>query len=178
MNIRIVAIEKVTKQSKKGTSYVELNVTFRNLDTGRVDAKKVMSFASKEVYNMLAEAQPNDVFEVKSEKQGNYWEWVSIARSSAPVDAPSPSAGRSAAPRSNFETPEERAKRQVLIVRQSSLSSAVAAMVPGAKSPLKAAEVIAMAKEFESYVFGEEVVSPVEELKEPDIASMSEDIPY
>ena len=55
---------------------------------------------------------------------------------------------------SNYETKEERAARQVLIVKQSSLSTAVSALAVGAKSTPSAADVIAYAKQLEQYVMG------------------------
>ena len=55
---------------------------------------------------------------------------------------------------SNYETKEERAARQTLIVKQSSLSTAVAALAIGAKSSPSASDVIAYAKQLEQYVMG------------------------
>ncbi len=55
--------------------------------------------------------------------------------------------------RSTYETPEERAKKQVYIVRQSSLSVARDNLAVGAKSPPDAESIIALARKFEAYVF-------------------------
>jgi hypothetical protein len=56
-------------------------------------------------------------------------------------------------PKSTYETPEERAKKQIYIVRQSSIGSAIDMLSVGSKSPPKVDEVIAVAKQFEEYVF-------------------------
>ena len=49
-------------------------------------------------------------------------------------------------------TPEERAKKQVYIVRQSSISSAIA-YATGVKAVKTVDELLGIAKMFESYVF-------------------------
>ena len=64
---------------------------------------------------------------------------------------------------SNYETKEERAARQVYIIRQSSLSTAVELLGQG-KS---VADVIATAKQFEAYVFSKaEGVDAINELQD------------
>jgi hypothetical protein len=82
---------------------------------------------------------------------------VTHADGSVPAQAAgaiSQSKAATPAPRSNYETPEERAQRQVLIVRQSSLSSAVAMLTAGAKTPPKVEDVLALASRLEGFVFG------------------------
>ena len=71
-------------------------------------------------------------------------------------------------------SPEERAARQVYIIRQSSLSNATAILSVGAKS-LKVSDVIATAKELEDFVFGkkkttiEEIESEMVEFDMPTV---------
>jgi len=55
--------------------------------------------------------------------------------------------------RSTYETPEERAKKQVYIIRQSSFSSAIAGLGAGAKAPVKFEDALAYAKNIEKYIF-------------------------
>ena len=86
----------------------------------------------------------------------------------------------STSPKSTYETPEERAKRQVLIVRQSSLSSAIELLKTDKKSPT-VPEVLQVAKQFEAYVFGNddpfglESKEPVNKL--PTVDDLEDDIP-
>ena len=83
----------------------------------------------------------------------------SVAGAASPAASTTASAGgKTAAPaaRSSYETPEERALRQVLIVRQSNISSAVALLSVGGKSALKVEDVLVVAKQLEQYVFGTE----------------------
>lgn len=143
---------------------------------GKPDAKKIVSFDkdSKAAYAALTAAQPGDFFDVKSEKVGNYWKWTDASVTGknvggGVVPAFGGASKSTSSPRSNYETPEERAKRQVYIIRQSSISSAVELLKDPKKTPA-ADEVIAIAREFEAYVMdtGESVFN-AEELKEPDI---------
>ena len=59
---------------------------------------------------------------------------------------------------SNYETAEERARRQVYIIRQSSLGTAVELLGSGAS----VADVINTAKQFEAYVFSKEAEGEVD----------------
>jgi len=163
--IQIVTTSIETKPTAKG-SYQQMEVVYKNLSfQGKVESKKVMSFgAAADTFKTLANAQGGQQYEITIVKnpQG-YNDWTAC---SPATGSPSHSEGAQTAtavkanttPRSTYETPEERAQRQVLIVRQSSLSSAVASLSIGSKSAPKPAEVIAVAKEFEAYVFG--IVDP------------------
>jgi hypothetical protein len=166
MNITILNVTVETKPTAKG-SYQSADVAYKNNSFGgKVEGKKVMSFgATAEAFKVLATAQPGSTYEVnvvKNEK--GYNDWVSMQPAGAgqgadklvQVAGPGVSSGVSAGgakARSPYETPEERAQRQVFIVRQSSIANAVAALSVGSKSPLAADAVIKLAKEFEGYVF-------------------------
>ena len=158
MNIQIIATSVETKPTAKG-SYQQLEVTYKNLTyQGKVESKKLMSFgANANSFKALANAQAGSTWEVtvvKNDKGFN--DWTTVVASSGAVAEASPQAARSGAAsapaRSTYETPVERAQRQVLIVRQSSLSAAVATLAVGSKS-VKPDEVIAVAKQYENYVF-------------------------
>ena len=165
MQIQIVTTTTTTKPTARG-SYQELEVVYKNLTfQGKVESKKIMSFgAGAPSFTTLSTASGGSVWEVtvvKNDKGYNDWTACSPATGSpSPSDSPAAAvaAKGNATPRSTYETPEERAQRQVLIVRQSSLSSAVSSLAIGSKSAPKPHEVIAVAKEFEAYVFG--IVDP------------------
>ena len=171
MNITILSIDIKTVPTAKG-SYQTADVAYKNNSfQGKVEGKKVMSFgATKDSFATLAQAQPGQTYEVTIVKNDKgYNDWVSMAQaapgaaspaSNAPTGAPGKAPATS--PRSTYETPEERAQRQVLIVRQSSLSSAVALLVAGAKTPPSAQAVVDVAKTFESYVFGTPETAPAD----------------
>ena len=163
MQIQIVTTSIETKPTAKG-SYQQLEVVYKNLTfQGKVESKKLMSFgAGASSFKALSESSAGGVYDitvVKNDKGYNDWTSATMA-----VPGAAASAGQTAlagsigktnpTPKSTYETPEERAQRQILIVRQSSVSSAVALLTAGAKSPPKATDVIATAKELEAYVFG------------------------
>lgn len=154
MRIEIVDV----KTENKGKWRVA-SVTYKS-DTGRVDAKNVMSFTFKDVFNTLSEAKHGDVFDVTTIKNDKgYWDWTEITAAGKNTGAASATAGVAKAVRSSYETPEERAKRQVYIVRQSSISAAVElAALNKAKGPVTEADIINSAKQFEGYVFDVEPV--------------------
>ena len=135
---------------------------------GRNEKKNVVSFGNKTLYATLSSAKQGQVFDVKLNKnEKGYWEFTEATKSEGGNSSPTRSAA-SPAPRSNFETPEERAQRQVFIIRQSSLSTAVNILSVGAKS-IKVDDVLATAKQLEDYVFGKA------QGKEPGIATIAED---
>ena len=161
MQITIVNVANQTVPTTKG-SYQALEVTFKD-NAGKVQAKKIMSFVkeSKKAFDTLATASNGDVFDIKMVKdaQDKYWVWTDATRGSANAASATQGQAASAAPatntvsKGNWETAEERAKKQVYIIRQSSLSTAVAALTTGAKAPPKQDDILALAKQFEDYVF-------------------------
>ena len=108
-------------------------------------------------------ASAGDVFTILREKDNDgYWQWVGIAEGDVTIEKTGATAPAGAAPtkaatpaKSTFETPEERAAKQIYIVRQSSISSAIDTLKTDKKTP-SVEEVIAVAKQYEAYVFGNE----------------------
>jgi len=143
-----------THAAKNGRSYQSIEVTYKN-DQGQVANKKLMSFSNPSVFNHIKGLAKGDSLNVQTEKDANgYWQWTGIGGDIAVAtenkQATPATGGRVTG--SNYETKEERAARQVYIIRQSSLSTAVELLGTGSK----VADVIATAKEFESYVFSKE----------------------
>lgn len=179
MQVQILNVT-VTTTLTKTSSYQTADVAYKNLTfQGKVEGKKVMSFGvTKDSFAILATAQPGDVYDVTVVKNDKgYNDWVSMTKGTASAEKQQPaqqtsaattgyaSAGNGTARTSTYETPEERAKKQVYIVRQSSISNAVSALACGAKSPPKVNEVLDYAKQLEAYVFGVDTGNnfPVEE---------------
>lgn len=180
MKIKIIAVELNTAKTKTGKDYKVIECTFKNLSFGdKTETKKHNEYGDKTVFNTLKDAQPGDIITIQRKKDdAGYWQWIGVGEGE---DAPTPtksggstaSAGN-AAPKSNWETAEERAKRQIYIIRQSSLATAVEMLKTDKKSP-SVAEVLDVAKVFEQYVFGVNLdADPVEKLPEFD---EDEDIP-
>ena len=162
MQISILSVQVSTVPTAKG-SYQVADIAFKNLTYGgKIEGKKLMSFgAGKASFETVATAVSGDVYDVtvvKNDKGFNDWtamtKGVAGAASPQAPSAPGKPASTGAPVRSTYETPEERAKKQVYIIRQSSLSSAIAALSVGSKAPVKASEAIDYAKQLEAYVFG------------------------
>src|SRR5512135_3771254 len=116
-----------------------------------------MSFVNPVVFNAVSEAQAGEVFTIESEKDANgYWQWTKATKGASQSVPKSPQASGVPTPRSTYETPEERAKKQIYIVRQSSVSSAIELLAANGGKKNTKEEVVELAKYFEAYVFGEE----------------------
>jgi hypothetical protein len=158
-----------THAAKNGRSYQSIEVTYKN-EQGQVANKKLMSFSNPSVFNYIKELTKGTQVNVTTTKDANgYWQWTGIGGDGSVATPESKPATGGRVTGSNYETKEERAARQILIVRQSSLSSAVELLGTG-KS---VAEVIATAKQFEEYVFGKDA-NPTKEVNFDDL---EDDIP-
>lgn len=184
MKIKVVAVEAGKGTTKTGKDYKFIEVTYKNLSfEGKTESKKIMPFGSKEVMATLEGASAGDVFTILREKDNDgYWQWVGIAEGDVTIEKTGATAPAGAAPtkaatpaKSTFETPEERAAKQIYIVRQSSISSAIDTLKTDKKTP-SVEEVIAVAKQYEAYVFGNEPKT-AEATKLPDLPQ-DDDIPY
>ena len=164
IQVEILSQKSVTKNSKTGKPYTQLEVAYKNLTfQGKVEGKNIMSFGTtKDAFDTLALASSGEVYDIEVVKNAaGYNDWVSAKKSVAgvPTSTASGAGTRSSgtvttSPKSTYETPEERAKKQIYIVRQSSLSAAASILSVGAKFPPKVADVIDVAKQFENFVFG------------------------
>lgn len=158
MQITVINVANQTVPTQKG-SYQALEVTYKDTG-GKVGSKKIMSFVaqSKPAFEALSQATNGEVFtltQVKDDK--GYWVWTGAtkgtASAAASVSVPGNSGSTGTVAKGNWETSEERAKKQIYIIRQSSISSAIAALAVGSKSAPKPEDVLQLAKRFEEYVF-------------------------
>jgi hypothetical protein len=162
-----------TKASSNGRSYQEIEVTYKT-ENGQVSNKKLMSFSNPSVFNHIKGLAKGDAVNVTTVKNAKgFWDWTGIGNEGdAPVATQNKPTAAQAGGRvtgSNYETKEERAARQVYIIRQSSLSTAVELLGQGKSVD----EVIATAKQFEAYVFAKDL-NPTKEVNFDD---MEDDIP-
>lgn len=143
---------------KHDKGYMIANVNY--LKDGSAETRQIRSFAAPNVYATLEGYKnfPVDV-NVIVKKEGKYWNWKDIESpqqkegnigNANPVR---PATGKVLG--SNYETPEERAKKQVYIVRQSSISAAIELLKAKNPKGVEASieEVIEVARKFEAYVF-------------------------
>lgn len=166
MQIQILSVDIKTKPNSRGGTYQDAEVAYKNNTVqGKVEGKSVRSFGAQEAaFKALAVAQPGETYEVQVVKNDKgFNDWVSVQKAGAvaaggvaasvPTGVPARAAATSTPVRSTYETPEERAKKQVYIIRQSSVSSAIALHSVGAKA-LKLEDVLNTAKALEGYVLG------------------------
>lgn len=166
MQINVINVANQTVPTAKG-SYQALEVTYKEVATSKVGSRKIMSFVndSKQAFEALSAASNGEVFDIAMVKQTGkdgkeYWVWTNATKGAAGGQASVGSSGTSQQSNSNgtvakgnWETPEERAKKQVYIIRQSSISSAISALAVGSKTAAKPDEILSLAKRFEDYVF-------------------------
>ena len=144
---------------------------------GESRKQKIMSFANPDVFKKVQEMVGQTVEVETGKNDRGYNEWRNISQESSGASG-APTAGSAPATTrvsgSNYETKEERAARQVLIVKQSSLSAAVASLTPGAKATLDPATVLERAQAYTDWVFGKSD----DKQDASGFDNMSDDIPY
>ncbi len=172
-DINIKVLDVVNQGQPAGKTYKQLTVSFSNLADGKVEGKKVMDFVNADVFTTLANTKPGAVFTVNRTKVNGFWNWVGIKSTDAsevPAAVTSPKAAASATSGSqgsparvgSWETPSERANKQVLIVRQSSVSNAIEILKTHGEA-VDLQEVLANAKQIEDYVFSNGVAGMVDD---------------
>lgn len=155
MKIVLLGTPEVENKGK----YNQLLVKYQS--DGKDSERKIMSFTFKEVYETLKTAQAGDAFDVKLEKDGKYWNWVEVKPLGREAVEASSSSKK---PVGTWETAEERAFKQICIVRQSSLSNAIAYLSHMEDKSSTPDDVIDLAKQFEAFIFskGEVTNEPAE----------------
>lgn len=149
----------VVKQS--GGSYKAWELVYKN-QQGKVFtiAKPVQGLKFGPLKGQLAALEVGDQFTLTQEKNAQGFNDVksvvkgwdeSASLSDAVKELPAKSTGGNSYQARDFETKEERAARQKSIVRQSSLSNAIAVLSVGAKT-LDPNAVINLAEQFEGWV--------------------------
>lgn len=151
MLVAIQGVNVTTSDGDKPYKIAEVSYT----KDGKDEVRKVVSFGdSAEAFKSLIALKdfPANV-EVALKKNGKFLNWTGIG----PVSGEPKVAGNDT-PRGggrDFESKEERARRQVYIVRQSSITSALDLLkhnVDGAAA-VSVDDVIRTARQFEAYVF-------------------------
>ena len=121
---------------------------------GKDEKKKILSFVNAKVFATLEAMRnfPVDVNVVMVKNDKGYWEWTDIEM--APQGQKEDAKPKGKVLGSNYETPEERARRQVYIIRQSSLATAVQFLAACHTDNFQTtlASVIEIAKAFEAHV--------------------------
>lgn len=151
--------EEQTIPTARG-GYKQFELAYKS--EGRVNGKVLRDFSDKAVYEACRGLRPKDVATVVIAKEAGrdgreFWNWKSVLRGvtspsnsgASPASAAKPT-GRVTG--SNYETPEERAQRQVFIVRQSSITAALKILEMNGKNP-SVTDVILLSEQLKNYVF-------------------------
>lgn len=174
INISVLAANKASATSKAGKPYQLIELAYKNNSfQGKVESVKINQYSP--LYSVVAGMKAGDSFEVTKEKDDNgFWQWTKATQAApgsvtetVPAGA---SKGNVTQVKSTYETSEERAKKQIYIIRQSSLSSAVSCLTVGAKSPPTFEAVASLADQMFAYV----MQSPEAEAKQ-DVFNLPND---
>lgn len=158
MEIKLISVSEPEEKVKGKNSWSEITITYGSNKGTQV--KKLLSF-NGDVYNFfVTDAEVGSYYEVTTVKEGEFWQWKDVVKKDGPsADSQTAEgvkkggfAGKTKA--GDWETSEERAKKQVYIVRQSSVSNAIAIVGAGSDLPT----VLKTAQGIYDWVF--EVVPP------------------
>lgn len=154
---KIVSIDlnaTITKAS--GGTYKGAEIVFKDANS-KVQTKNIHENGLKyapAVKNGLESLEPGDNFTVEMEKKDDFWTWISIKKGIEQEEKQKTTTQQSTASKStSWETAEERAARQKLIVRQSSLTNAVAFLVLQGRTHATEEDVLETATIFYNWVF-------------------------
>ena len=151
--IKSVSVETVTKGrnnwQKAAVEYTQ---------DGKPRNQNLVSFKNPAVFAAVKDLVDGDVVDVTLTKEGDFWQWAAVKKIDSPPSAPAsgraPAASGGKVVGSNYETKEERAARQVLIVKQSSLAQALAYMSATDKEgTFGVNHVLDIAQQFSDWVF-------------------------
>lgn len=159
----IIEIISVSNPEKNG-HFSFVNVTYKS--DGKAQVKKVVSFKYPEVYKTLSMALAGEKYNVTSQKEGEYWQWTDAVKVDSAGSNASSTDSPSAPTRSGKKdqwVPDQ--QRQTWIIRQSSVSSAVA-LYANAKAPPLIEQVLADAAKIEAWVLRTSVIGEVENMRD------------
>lgn len=159
MQITILSVTVEHMPGKNG-GYDKAEVAYKDHE-GKVAGKNLVSFNAPEAFAVVKAAVHGDVLDVTAEKDAKgYWQWVKVSKAGTVTDAPAAGAtapvGKSAATalKNTYETPEERAAKQLSITRQFSINAAIE-YSKSVKALKSIDEVLEVAKVFEAHVYRE-----------------------
>lgn len=150
MQIKIVEVGKPKKENK----HFILPVKYVDMKNDRTFDRNVYSFAT-DTYKVLKDAKEGELYNLDLKKDDNgYWQWENVTKQQESAGSGKASEAKATmnTVRSTYETPEERAKRQLYITRQWSVNASIEfhKLVGG---EVNLADVVNTAKVFEKHVY-------------------------
>jgi hypothetical protein len=155
-------------QSKGKASWQVANIVYS--ENGSNKKTRLMSFGDgAAAFAAIRSLNPGDAIEVETKKNGDFINWVGVKKVEGGT-APVKQTGGYITGKSTgtWETPEERAKKQVYIIKQSCLAQAVA--VIGSKSDGDAGVYTGLAQQFVDWVMEEPRLPPFSDMEDDDIS--------
>lgn len=166
MQINILVIQKEIKETTgpSGKSYKVAEIAYKNLGSGKLEEGKVNSYSKcfKEASNL----ESGQSFSVEKEKNdAGFWNWISIKPlTEQSTTKPTVPTNPTSLVKSTYETPEERAKKQIYIIRQSSISNAIHMLSIGATQALPTEGVLNLAQVLSNWVLNPNPVYAFDDL--------------
>lgn len=147
MRIQLTEIEPVVKEKNY------FHYTIKYTQDGKPSKRKLVSF-DEPPYKAFKDAKVGETYDVQLTKdQNGNWKWLEASPVAGGGEAvPTPTNKPAWVPDANRETPEERARKQVVINRQSSLRTAVEFFKVINTPELTGEDVLKIAEEFENWV--------------------------
>jgi hypothetical protein len=158
MQVKILNVD--VENVVKGKSRYSV-ATVAYIFNGEARTQKIMSFANPDVFKKVPDLVGQEVEVTVTKNDGGYNQWSAIGDVGASAPVAAPSSGSTAPPAtrvtgSNYETPAERAAKQVYIVKQSSINAAIA-LAGHNKEKTTPEDVVKNAQFFVDYVFGKDL---------------------
>ena len=137
--IEVKSVDVVKATTKTGKPYEFIDLMYKNKSfQDKVEGKKIMPFGNKEVFEVLKNSEKGDLFYIGRTKNADgFWDWDKISEVPNGLGAyyeevghkQSTKAAPTASKTTPWETPEDRAQKQLYIIRQSSLTNAVNTLI-------------------------------------------------
>lgn len=151
MQIKVI---NVALSQSAGNKYQIAEVVYKD-DRDETKTKKLMSFANPATYATFKDAKNGESYEITQVKNDKgFWDWTSATKTDGTTVGTGTAAKGFTPTKSSYETTEERARRQVLIVKQSSLAQAVNFLARDGM-PVDAEKAIELAQQFTDWVVSE-----------------------
>lgn len=149
MQVKIlnVDVENVTKGKSR---YSVATVAY--MAGGEAKTQKIMSFANPDVFKKVQDYVGKEVYVTITKNEAGYNQWSSIGEDAGQAPAPTAAPTGTRVTGSNFETPAERATKQVYIVKQSSITAALTTL-QAAGTPITKEAVVETAQFYVDWVF-------------------------
>ena len=177
MSIRIKIQEVTIEEVRNGKNkYDKAEVV--HTANGQSRTQKIMSFSNPAVFNVVRNMKAGEEYDITVTKNdAGFNQWAKVDRATSGGDE-APTASKAAPARtsvSTYETAQERALKQLYIVRQSSITNAIALLTAG-DNVTSFKDVIDTAQGFVDFVFNQ----PSKELgqESESLLDMKDDIPY